>query len=104
MTVEKIVNYDTTSPYYDTGVYKLGLDVMTNRSIPKYASDQRYQIDPQYHLRPDLLAFDLYGTPKLWWVFANRNPSVLKDPMFDFKQGVIIYIPSKTTLQTALGI
>jgi len=40
----------------------------------------------------------------LWWVFAIRNPNVIQDPIFDFQPGVIIYIPQKTNLTTALGL
>jgi len=29
----------------------------------------------------------------LWWVFALRNPDVIKDPIRDFKTGVVIIVP-----------
>jgi hypothetical protein len=51
-----------------------------------------------------MLAYDLYGESSLWWVFAQRNPNVLKDPVFDFRSGVQIYIPKKATLQADLGV
>jgi hypothetical protein len=58
-----------------------------------------------YEFRPDLLAYDLYGDSKLWWVFAERNPNRLgEDPYFDFKTGVGIYVPKLSTLKTVLGI
>jgi hypothetical protein len=77
---------------------------MEHRAIPRLAEDRLYQIEPPYHLRPDLLAFDLYGTENLWWVFAARNPSSLKDPLFHFVAGNKIFLPTKETLQAALGI
>jgi hypothetical protein len=40
----------------------------------------------------------------LWWVFAVRNPNVIKDPIFDFFPGQTIYIPNKNTLTTYLGL
>lgn len=98
------VQYSRTSPYFNTEVFSNFLDIYVNRSIPKFNSDTLYQIDDVYNNRPDLLAFDLYGTPALWWVFAVRNPNVIKDPVFDFRTGVIIYIPSKETVDTALGL
>ena len=100
----KNVQYRSTSPYYLTGDYRIGLDVMNHRRIPKLVDDVVYSIDPQYNYRPDLLANDLYDDPTLWWVFAARNPSILKDPTFDFRTGQQIYIPKKGTLQDALGI
>ena len=53
---------------------------------------------------PDLLAFDLYGDSSLWWVFAIRNPNAIQDPIYDFQPGVIIYVPQKQNLTTALGL
>lgn len=96
--------YSKSSPYYGTGVFGQFLDLLEYRSIPRNASDTEYQIDKVYEHRPDLLAFDLYGDGALWWVFAARNPNVLKDPLFDFKAGNIIYIPTKTALTAALGL
>jgi hypothetical protein len=58
----------------------------------------------QYTHRPDLLAYDLYGDHKLWWVFAQRNINELKDPVFDFEAGVEIYLPKGGNLKRLLGI
>lgn len=101
---KRLVNYDNSSPYADTGLYRIGLDVMQHRKIPRYSDDQLFEIDPQYHMRPDKLAHDLYGSRKLWWVFAARNPSALKDPMYHFVSGNKIFLPKKQTLQVALGL
>lgn len=98
------INYNNDSPYSDTGVYRLGLDVMNHRKIPRMADDTLFEIDPRYHLRPDLLAHELYGSSKLWWVFAARNPSALKDPMYHFVSGNKIFLPTKQTLKAALGL
>ena len=70
--------YPRTSPYFQTGVFdKQFLDVMTNRPIPRDPSDAEFVVTVQYEFRPDLLAQDLYDDPKLWWVFAQRNPNQL---------------------------
>jgi alpha-L-fucosidase len=98
------VQYRTTSPYFQTSTYGNFLDVMANRSITKNPDDVLYKIDKVYEYRPDMLAFDLYGDSALWWVFAQRNPNALKDPLFDFRAGTQIYIPKKTTLQQDLGV
>lgn len=98
-------SYDNTSPYFDTPVINnqyLGL--MIERPIPKLVDDLSMTINETYHLRPDLLAFDLYGDSNLWWTFAMRNPNQLQDPLFDFVTGTTIYLPKKSTLQTVLGI
>lgn len=97
-------NYTNSSPYAETTMFGQFLDVMKARKITPYADDVTFTINNIYMYRPDLLASDLYGDPALWWVFAIRNPNVIKDPVFDFFPGVTIYIPKKTTLTTDLGI
>jgi hypothetical protein len=77
---------------------------MVNRPIPFVDTDLYWEITQSYHLRPDLLASDLYQNSKLWWVFAQRNPNRLKDPLFDFTAGTGIYIPQLPVLREVLGI
>ena len=98
------VTYNRTSPYANTDIYGFFLDIANIPSIPMNPSDVQYQIDAIYNGRPDLLAFDLYGDSSLWWVFAIRNPNVIQDPIYDFQSGVIIYVPQKENLTTALGL
>jgi alpha-L-fucosidase len=96
--------YSPSSPYFQTKSFGNFLDVMVNRPVTPNADDVLYEIDKVYEYRPDMLAFDLYGNSSLWWVFAKRNPNALKDPLFDFRAGVQIYIPKKSTLQQDLGV
>lgn len=96
-------NYSATSPYAQTPVVGEYLGIMVNRSIPKYSDDVKFTINETYNLRPDLLAYDLYGSSSLWWVFAQRNPNSLADPLMDFKTGTAIYLPKKDTLKAVLG-
>lgn len=98
------ITYSKASPYYNTDTYGVFLDVTKFRDIPYDPSDIVYEIDLTYSNRPDLLAYDLYGNTELWWVFAMRNPNTIKDPVFDFKAGTIIYVPKKGTVTTALGL
>jgi hypothetical protein len=96
-------NYDATSPYYTTGYSQFFLDVMNNRPIPMESDDIRFEINLTYRYRPDLLAYDLYNDPTLWWVFYQRNPNTLTKPPLDFNVGVTIYLPKITTLKSNLG-
>jgi hypothetical protein len=98
------VNYLPSSPYFQTNSFGNFLDVMTNRPITKLPDDVLYEIDSVYQYRPDLLAADLYGTSSLWWVFAQRNPNTLVDPLLDFVAGARIYIPKIETLKQDLGV
>lgn len=96
-------NYNQKSTYVNTDVAEYYLDLMVNRSIPKYADDIVVEISEVYNMRPDLMAHDLYDDSDLWWVFAQRNPDTLKNPIHDFTSGTLIFIPKLETLRTVLG-
>lgn len=96
--------YKQTSPYKQTGIFENALDILSYRPITKEPDDIQFKINSIYALRPDKLAYDLYGTAELWWVFANRNPNVIEDPVFDFRIGTVIFLPKKGTLENDLGI
>lgn len=97
--------YPASSPYNTTDIVNgKFLDVMINRTIPMQPSDVYWEITTAYEYRPDLLAYDLYNDSRLWWVFAQRNPNTLKDPLFDFVTGTGIYIPKSDLLTQVLGL
>ena len=95
--------YNSTSAYYETGVTQFFLDVMTDRPIPRNVDDRAFVINQTYQYRPDLLAFDLYRTAELWWVFYQRNPNTLTEPPWDFEAGKLIYLPRLSVLKSVLG-
>jgi len=99
-----MAKYVKSSVYANTKQNNLYLELLTIRPVPSEADDYRYVIESQYRHRPDLLAYDLYGNAKLWWVFTQRNMDVIKDPIYDFKPGTEIFIPKKSNLQKFLGI
>lgn len=94
----------SNSPYKNTRIDADGtLDVLTIRPVPAYTDDPLYTIEPQYTNRPDLLAHDMYGDSRLWWVFAQRNLDTIEDPVYDFRPGVQIYLPSREKIEEVLG-
>jgi hypothetical protein len=96
--------YTSDSPYYSTAtVNGQYLDILRIRPIPAESDDILYTIESQYAYRPDLLAYDLYGSNKLWWVFAQRNMDVIKDPVYDMIPGTEIYLPKGDSLASRLG-
>jgi hypothetical protein len=99
-----MATYKQTSPYSATKQNNLYLELLSIRPVPAQADDYLYTIESQYTRRPDLLAYDLYGDAKLWWVFVQRNMEVIKDPIYDFVPGVKIYIPKKSNLKAFLGV
>ena len=99
-----MATYGSTSPYSSTTI-KNGqyLDIFQIRPVPAQSDDVLYNVQPQYTHRPDLLAYDVYGSSKLWWVFAQRNMDTLKDPVFDLVAGIDIFLPRASQLQKLLG-
>lgn len=91
--------FKDTSPYINTPVVGWYLDIWNYRVIPKLDSDKLIEIPARYHQRPDLLSQAEYGTPRLWWVFAARNPDELIDPIDDFTSGKQIFVPVDTLRQ-----
>ena len=99
-----MAKYSTTSHYFETEEIADYLDILNPRTITAEQDDPSYTIERTYAYRPDLLAFDLYGTPRLWWVFAQRNPDQIEDPIYDFKPGVTVQLPKKENLLKDIGI
>lgn len=86
-------NSKDSSQYLPTPVKNWYLDIMVPRQVPASEYDDIIKIPPAYDQRPDLLSQERYGTPRLWWVFAVRNPNTLIDPINDFVSGLEIYVP-----------
>jgi len=96
--------YKKNSPYFKTEIVNGYLDVMAFRDLPYERDDILFEVTSTYENRPDLLAYDIYNDSALWWVFAIRNKTKIKDPIYDLKAGVKIYLPKMSTLKSVLGI
>lgn len=99
-----MARYKNSSPWANTPQNNLFLELLEIRPVPAEPDDYEYVIESQYTHRPDLLAYDLYGDAKLWWIFVQRNMSVIKDPIYDFEPGTTIFIPKKNNLEQFLGV
>jgi hypothetical protein len=99
-----MASYLADSPYANTGMQGNYLDVLNYRPIPAEIDDTLHELTQVHAFRPDLLAFDIYGNQNLWWVFAQRNPNSIKDPIWDFRVGLKFYIPKKSNVEQALGL
>ena len=100
-----MATYGNSSPWQNTKVVdNQYLGHFEIRPVPGEADDILYEIEAQYTHRPDLLAYDLYGTTKLWWVFAQRNMDTIKDPVDDIEAGIGIFLPKGPSLKRLLGM
>ena len=87
--------YDTKSNYALTGINRKYLGIyqppLTNDSLSEETIT--LIIQPKFNKRPDLMAFEMYGSAKLWWVYAHYNRDKLVDPIMDFISGTKIVAP-----------
>lgn len=99
-----MANYHTKESFLKNApVNGFYLDINELPIIPKSIADDTYTIESRYENRPDLLAYELYGTANLWWVFSLRNPDLLVDPLEDFTAGKIIRIPTQESIDRVVG-
>ena len=95
---------NSLSPYARTPINSNGyLDILKPRPVPINGEDILFEITTEFTYRPDLLAHITYGRKDLWWVFAQRNLDILKDPVFDFVAGTKIFLPDPSALRNTLG-
>lgn len=87
------------SPYMGTKVKYNYLDILKMPKLKKSLDDEEMTIEKKYEHRPDKLAEKLYGNEDYWFVFTLRNMDKLKDPIFDFKAGTKIMVPSKRSVE-----
>jgi len=91
------MKFRSDSMYRNTSIVNSKyLDIM-NPVIdnPGNYTTREVTIESRYDQRPDLMAYDLYGNAKLWWVFAEFNPDELNDPIVDFNTGKTIVVPTR---------
>ena len=92
-------NSKDTSQYLLTPIKDWYLDITVPRNVTSSNYDALVFIPPAFDQRPDLMSQQQYGTPRLWWVFAVRNPDLIIDPIQDFVAGLQIYIPANILKQ-----
>ena len=92
--------YSEKSHLYKTRIVKgTFLDILNKRTIIKDPFDEYYTIEQKFERRPDLFSYERYGSTKWWWVFADRNPNTIIDPINDFKAGTKIYVPKAENIK-----
>lgn len=93
-----MANYSKQSVFYGVNqVYKSGvtyLDFNIMKTMAADSTDYEFTITEKYNHRPDLLSYDLYGSPYYDLIFSIRNPDLLGDPIYDFVTGTTIMVPT----------
>lgn len=90
------MEYKSDSFIKRTGtIENLFLDINKLPVFPESVTDEEFVITAEFDQRPDLLAYKIYGSTRLFWVFALRNLDIILDPIHDFQTGVTIMLPGK---------
>lgn len=103
MDLMATVKYRPASPYFLTPQTSWFLSHYEPRLILPDDEDLPFTVPAEFALRPDRMSQHFYGTADLWWVFAVRNMNVLKDPVYDLKAGIDIFIPTKRRVENLIG-
>lgn len=88
----------STSLYYNTGSYNGYRNYYEPINLSYDSTDMIIIVTSEYHNKPGKLANDLYGTPRLSWIFRYYNPNQISDIIFDLKAGMVLRVPTKDHL------
>jgi len=91
------ISYHPKSYLHNTEFNKFYLDVAKLPDLTDVGGTY-ITVPPECENRPDLLSYQQYGTSRLWWVIALANADLIKDPLWDLKSGMRLFIPSKSIL------
>lgn len=96
--------YSNKSIYHDTPIInRRFLGFYVDRDIGISGSDEFIELESRHNYRPDILSYDLYGTEKYWWIFPRMNMDLIKDPIKDFKEGLVIRVPTSERLKRSIA-
>ena len=95
-------NYDQRSFLKDTEFRNFYLGVS---NLPKIslANGDTVQVPPECENRIDLFSYQQYGSSRLWWVIALANADIIRDPTWDFKAGMFVFVPRDANLTSNPG-
>lgn len=94
--------YTNKSYLRNTGFRKFFLDVA---QLPKINTIQGNYVvvPPECENRMDLFSYQQYGSSRLWWIVALANADMIKDPIWDFKSGMTVFVPKDAALLEKLA-
>lgn len=88
-------NFKNTSNLRATPISNGYADIYVPPLVPDFTQTQEFELSQQYNKRPDLLAYEIYGDARFWWLFPLYNKNTLLDPINDFKTGLTIIVPNR---------
>lgn len=93
-----MASYKKTSHLKATPISNGYADLYVPPLVPDLDRTEQFTISQKYVQRPDLLAYDLYGEARLWWLFAIYNKNDIVDPINDFTLNKVILVPKRDAI------
>ena len=90
-----MIKYKRNSNLRNTPFLNNNLDLYEPALTPDFDQTFEIVIEQRHDKRPDLLAYELYGDSKFWWVFLLYNRNDMLDPINDFTTGLRIFVPNR---------
>lgn len=94
--------YTDKSYLKNTGFRKFFLDVARLPKIDTAVGDY-ITVPVECENRMDLFSYQQYGSSRLWWIIALANADMIKDPIWDFKSGMVVFVPRDSALLEKLA-
>ena len=94
--------YSVKSYLKNTGFKTFYLDVANLPKIPLTNGDI-IQVPPECENRIDLFSYQQYGSSRLWWIIALANADIIRDPTWDFKAGMVVFVPRDEALLSSVS-
>lgn len=91
-----VTSYKRTSHLRSTPIVNGYAEIYNPPIIPNFEQTEEFVITQKYDRRPDLLAYELYGEAKFWWLFVLYNKNAIVDPINDFTTGKRILVPLRS--------
>jgi len=98
-----MVKFNRKSPYFETSIGPRFIGHYVHREILPADTDYMLEVGTKYHERPGLLAFDLFGTRDLAWVFIAMNRDLMTDPIYSLRAGMTISVPTRERILELVG-
>lgn len=90
-----MVNISDYSIHKATPISNNQLEPYVDMGIEMDDTDYFIEVEAKYAGKPGWLSNDLFGTPRLSWVFMIFNPNTVSDPITDIKGGMVLRVPTK---------
>ena len=82
-----------------TDVYSTRLGWWERHVYQPSREDVEYTIEQKYHIRPDLLAYDVYGSPVYMWLVLQYNNILDINTEFIVGAKVLLPTPQRVKLE-----